>query len=192
MPADRFFAISGEVREVIEKTVEQNALAMSIGELPKPPAFLIGQVGDQRIAFHGTSGSFFLTHENLLGASSNGNTQINDSRDPAANIIDRTEREPVGVIDVGRQETSEGTEGSERKREREVPVDPDQGAVGPSDGRGAGSSEGDRASVHGVLDGSFDEAGGIEQIKLKPGEVLAVVEPGSCRDDGGSSHAAAL
>ena len=65
VPADRFFGIAEDVRLAIEKSVEQNALAMALGELPKAPAFLFGQVGDQRIAFHGTSGKFYLTHENL-------------------------------------------------------------------------------------------------------------------------------
>jgi transposase InsO family protein len=58
VPADRFFGIAKEVRAVIEKTVESNSLAMSIGEIPKPPAFLIGQVGDQRIeGFNSEEGS---------------------------------------------------------------------------------------------------------------------------------------
>lgn len=67
VPADRFFGVAEEVRSIIEKTVLENSLKLSLGELPKAPAFLIGQVGDQRIAFHGSGGGFYLTNENLQG-----------------------------------------------------------------------------------------------------------------------------
>lgn len=63
MPADRFFGVAEEVRAVIKKTIETNSLRMSLDELLKPPAFLIRQVGDQRIAFHGSGGGFYLTNE---------------------------------------------------------------------------------------------------------------------------------
>ena len=66
-PADRFFGVETEVRSIIEKSVDENALRLSLEEEIKPPAFLIGQIGDQKIAFHGNSGHFYLTHENLIG-----------------------------------------------------------------------------------------------------------------------------
>ena len=42
-------------------------MRIATGDLPRPPAFLIGQVGDQRIAFHGTAGSFYLNNEHING-----------------------------------------------------------------------------------------------------------------------------
>jgi len=72
VPADRFFGVAQDVRETLEKSVTENSLRIALGELPKPPAFLIGQVGDQRIAFHGTSGEFYLTSDKISGELSNG------------------------------------------------------------------------------------------------------------------------
>ncbi len=97
VPADRFFGIAQEVREVIEKTVEQNALNMALGELPRTPAFLIGQVGDQRIAFHGTSGSFYLTHEKI--GEENGKSIGEDSSEGSAAGTACGVSEPDGALE---------------------------------------------------------------------------------------------
>lgn len=43
-PADRFFGVETEVRSMIEKSVDENALRLSLEEEIKPPAFLIGQL----------------------------------------------------------------------------------------------------------------------------------------------------
>jgi putative transposase len=67
VPADRFFGVAADVRAVLEKSVRENSLRIATGDLPRPPAFLIGQVGDQRIAFHGTAGSFYLNNEHING-----------------------------------------------------------------------------------------------------------------------------
>ena len=53
VPADRFFKVADEIKANIERTIKENSIRIALGELPRPPAFLIGQVGDQRIAFHG-------------------------------------------------------------------------------------------------------------------------------------------
>ncbi len=66
VPADRFFGVAEEVRSALEKSVAANSIRIATGELPKPPAFLIGQVGDQRIAFHGSTGSFYLSQDGVL------------------------------------------------------------------------------------------------------------------------------
>jgi transposase InsO family protein/transposase-like protein len=171
VPADRFFGVAQEVRAVIEKSVEANALAMAIGELPKPPAFLIGQVGDQRIAFHGTTGSFYLTHENLQGES-NGNR--NQSVEPECETI------------------TQGAQGTSDERENEVPVDPDPGSLGSGTTGGSKPGARDLAGDDGVLDGEAFEKGGDGEASDEAGEVLADVHAGDRRDDGGPTDSAAL
>lgn len=166
VPADRFFGIAKEVRDVIEKTVEQNSLAMSIGEIPKPPAFLIGQVGDQRIAFHGTSGSFYLTHENINGE----------------NNGQRVE----GIS------SEEGSKKTSDEREDEVSGDSDPRVMGS--GLGRGSNEGARnfTGDDGVLDRKTFEKGSDREIGSEAGEVLANVAAGGGRDDGRASYSTPL
>lgn len=174
VPADRFFGVTNEVRQAIEQSVEQNALAMAIGELPKPPAFLIGQVGDQRICFHGTSGSFYLTHENLSGETSHG---------PAVNAIGSNE---------SRNDLTQSPQSAQAQCEGEVPRHPGSGSVGSSDDRGAGTSPASRASDNGILDGSVDEEGGDRAVGDAAGAILANVESSDCRHDGGLADSATL
>ncbi len=176
VPADRFFGVASEVREVIEKTVEQNALAMAIGELPKAPAFLIGQVGDQRIAFHGTSGSFYLTHENLSGEEKNGKPA--DTNTAESNIAG------TGC--------AQSSQGAVLKREGEVPGNPGTGLMGSSDEGGASTSAADLASDHGILDGAPDEEGSDRETSNEAGAFLADVEPSRSRHDGGAFDTAAI
>ena len=176
VPADRFFGVAEEVREAVEKTVEQNALNMAIGELPKPPAFLIGQVGDQRIAFHGSSGKFYLSQENL---------GENSGEQP------RAESESIG----GASESGKGQAPAQAEAAAnggQVPGDTDARFVGPSHSGGAGEGETNGSGDHGVLDGLFNQASGDGEVKLNPGQVLATNEPSRSRHDGGFTNPATL
>jgi hypothetical protein len=178
VPADRFFGVAKEVREVIEKTVEQNALSMAIGELPKPPAFLIGQVGDQRIAFHGTTGAFYLTHENLSGDKNDARQHSNDNNNERTSHAETKDKE------------SPSAQGNERKGE--VPSNPGAGSMGAGLSGGPSTSKEACASDDGVLDGSSYEEGGMRESFDKAGPLLATVSSSSGRDDGGSSHSTSL
>jgi len=173
VPAERFFGVAQEVRAVIEKTVEQNALNMAIGELPKPPAFLIGQVGEKRIAFHGTSGSFYLTEENLRGES-------NGEQDRSVGANSSSE----AIAPSAQSSSDDG--------ENEVPVDPDPRPLGSVDGGGSSQGEADLASDDGILDGALNESGGSSEARDEAGPVLADVDASAGRDDGGSTHATSL
>jgi len=59
-PADRFFGLESEVRKVIEATITKNELRMAIGDSPRSPVFLIGQIGDKPITMHGESGKLVV------------------------------------------------------------------------------------------------------------------------------------
>lgn len=173
VPADRFFGVAEEVREAIEKTVEQNALNMAVGELPKPPAFLIGQVGDQRIAFHGSSGRFYLTHENLGGET------IGEQSSGATNESTVT----------GAEETSEEKIVVDRDQDRESS---DAGPLGERLGGGKGDSKEESSSDHGVLDGSNDKGGSGDRVEREADPILAADETSADGVNGGVGAAAPL
>jgi len=179
VPADRFFGVAQEVRSVIEKTVEQNALNMALGELPKAPAFLIGQVGDQRIAFHGTSGQFFLTHENLVGE--NNGESVRDESKYGESI------NPSPTGDAGGENTKNETllESPGAKLESQVPGDTGEGIVGESDARGAGEGKAERESDNAVLDGKANEAGSFKPTVDEADKILANDQSSDCGNDGG-------
>ncbi len=166
VPADRFFGVASEVRAVIEKTVEQNALSMAIGELPKAPAFLIGQVGDQRISFHGTSGSFYLTHENLSG-------EIKDEQSEHASAEPACRDEATSAVDC--EADTQTTQASNDERGCEVPGDTSSGSLGASLTRGSGSGETNGSSDDGVLDGAPNEEGSRREVVAEASAVLANV-----------------
>lgn len=174
VPADRFFGIAEEVRAAIEKSVARNSIEMACGELPKPPAFLIGQVGDQRISFHGTSGRFFLTHENLEGEA-NGESKV---------------RGESGYETSGGASSPEsGDEQKDAEVEAQcsdkVSSDFVEGVVAAGDKGGAEPGAECGAGDNGLLDGSHDEAGGGAEFKFESDQVLAVNESGGGGDDGG-------
>lgn len=56
VPADRFFGAEKAIREHLESAMEKNELAIALGEKPRKPLFLIGQIGGKEISLHGESG----------------------------------------------------------------------------------------------------------------------------------------
>lgn len=56
VPADRFFGVESEVRAAIEATVAKNALRLALGETPRRPVFLVGQIDGQSVSLHGEQG----------------------------------------------------------------------------------------------------------------------------------------
>ena len=159
-PADRFFGIADEVRHAIEKTLDENALRFAVGELPKPPAFLIGQIGDQRIAFHGSSGNFFLTHEtsgefNDIGTSNSGSA-IN-----SPNASKEASRAGASADDLG-GEASQTVSGDSGSR-----------SLGSGVGRGENESTREVGGAHGVLGRSNHFGGSALEIESDPAKVLA-------------------
>lgn len=63
-PADRFFGVATEVRRVIEAQLTVNELRLAVGDAPRSPVFLIGQIGDQPVSLHGESGSLVIQTPN--------------------------------------------------------------------------------------------------------------------------------
>lgn len=62
-PADRFFGLENEVRKVLEQSMTENQLRLAIGEAPRSPVFLVGQIGNKPISLHGEGGKLVLRTE---------------------------------------------------------------------------------------------------------------------------------
>jgi transposase InsO family protein len=45
-PADRFYGIAGDMEEAIKQGCDDNALRLALGQVPEPPLFLLGKLGD--------------------------------------------------------------------------------------------------------------------------------------------------
>lgn len=176
-PADRFFGVAEEVRAAIEKTVEANSLAMALGDLPTPPAFLIGQVGDQRIAFHGKSGGFYLTHETL------------GERDGKSN---GEESKSESGSETGSCEGTQKTEHNESQSFESVSGNPDEGVVGEGDAGGAAKSSGESSGDTGILDGTVEASRSAYEAADEADKVLANDPASDCGVNGGFTDSAQI
>ncbi len=63
VPADRFFGAEETVRQTIEARLEENALALAVGERPRTPVLLYGQVGERQVSLHGEAGRLVIQTE---------------------------------------------------------------------------------------------------------------------------------
>jgi hypothetical protein len=60
-PADRFFEIQNELRQVIEKGVEENILEQALRGQPRLPFYMVGRMGDQSVVIRAEKGRVRMT-----------------------------------------------------------------------------------------------------------------------------------
>jgi transposase InsO family protein len=60
-PADRFFEVQGELRTVIERGVEDNALELALRGKPNPPFYMVGRFDGQSVVMHAEKGKLKLS-----------------------------------------------------------------------------------------------------------------------------------
>jgi len=118
VPADRFFGVANQVREAMEKTMDRNELHLALGEKPRKPVFLVGQIGDQQVSMHGEKGRLiFQTQDgNLqemglegLGApgGKDGTDQTGRDNTTGAETTQKTSQEPEVQAAQERPKTDE-------------------------------------------------------------------------------------
>src|SRR5512139_299204 len=55
-PADRFFAIAQELRQVIERGIQENVLELALRGEPRPPFYMVGRLGEQSVVIRAEKG----------------------------------------------------------------------------------------------------------------------------------------
>ena len=172
VPADRFFGVENQVRQALEKTMSQNELHLALGEKPRKPVFLVGQIGDQQVSLHGERGR-------LVFQSQDGNLQemgleglgAPGGKDGIGN------EQPGNTNATGTEETQDAGQKPEVQAAPESPQ-ADEVAVGLSQPRGEGESPSSGGSHLGEL-ARADHAGGDRQEAGHPaGEGVADVPAG--------------
>ncbi len=188
VPADKFFGLESEIRKAIEETVDKNVLRLALGEAPRNPVFLIGQIGDQPVSMHGESGNLVI-------------------RTPDG-VIQRLDYETFGHVakqsnlNQGEQDGKESSRddgGDEKPGNRETGTKEGISASEPPGGSGEGAlglghaaAEGASAPVSrdsdGVLDGASEQArrGGETGGPAAPS--LAAVPASNIGYGGGVTH----
>jgi transposase InsO family protein/transposase-like protein len=112
-PADRFFGVEAAVKQEMERAVEKNALRLALGDAPRKPVYLVGQIDGQSVCVHGEGGKVVVQ---LPG----GERHEIETRD-------------LGINPQPKKETSD---------ERDERPDGDERDDGDGDGEGAGSAAG--------------------------------------------------
>jgi hypothetical protein len=128
VPADRYFGVESEVRKAIQAQVARNAIRLALGERPRKPVFLVGQVDGQTVSVHGEEGRVVV--------------QTPDG------AVKEIETRDLGI--EPRKEASDGEGHGEGERSDDGEGS-GTGAAGPGGG-GGGAAEAGGAQAHDVPD----------------------------------------
>lgn len=168
VPADRFFGVENELRKALERTYSENELKLALGEKPRTPVFLIGQIGDESISLHGEEGKLII------------NTQHGERKE--------LEYEHFGHR---RSEEREKTNGEEREEIQSAAAsDSGEGSLAERDGGGSPTSARDGNGDDGVLAREDLEGGCSEEPQDPADPGMAAVTEGDLGYAGGAAGAA--
>ncbi|HET6204553.1 MAG TPA: DDE-type integrase/transposase/recombinase, partial [Planctomycetota bacterium] len=134
VPADRFFGAEAEVRRALEKAMRRNELALALGEKPRKPVFLVGQIGERQVSLHGEQGR-------LVVQTSDGHREDLRYGEMGALPASAKEQETADERDNDDEQGSGESDGG-GIGEREASPPRGQEASLPSLAHGAGASEG--------------------------------------------------
>lgn len=196
-PADRFFGAASDVRKAIEETISKNALRIALGEAPRKPVFLIGQIGETPVSLHGEKGRLVLQTPEGLVKSLDYEDFGHAKQKPTANPNDgekshdeSSEGSEHGTI---LERTHQGAAEAESKSEilsTQAASAPGEGALGHGDAGAAQDGTRTVGSDHGVLAGQGDQArgGDAPQDAAAPG--VAALAAGDLGNGSRATHPA--
>jgi transposase InsO family protein len=147
-PADRFFEIAHELRQTIEKGLEENALELALRGRPVDPFYMVGRMGGQSVVIRAEKGKVRMLLDGESGASQK--ELVYDTR---KDIDHEHEQTPTQELRAS-AENNRGTFDLERTENQRPALSGDghqPGAVGPVAEAGA---RGDAAGVGSQAEGS--------------------------------------
>ena len=179
VPADRFFGAETQVRKALEGQMAKNELLMALGEAPRKPVYLVGQIGDQQLSIHGEKGRVVIQ------------TPDGRVRDMGLDELGAGFREDGHGRgrEAGTEKAGQGA-GEEEVQDAEPAGRGGESAVGIGEPGGAGEGAPDRGRDAGILDGPGAEGGGGAEAGHPPAEGVAAVPAGAVGDGGGAGEAA--
>jgi transposase InsO family protein len=169
VPADRFFGVASEVRAAMTAAIAKNELRLALGETPRRPVYLVGQIDGKAVSLHGEAGRLVVQtpdgerqeiEAKDLGAFP-GRKEVDDERSrqeqqqpqheqPGADAAPA--RTPGDGADAGDAASPAAARGAEADDVRGAQADAQAGAgaVGGSDG--GGPADGPQAGERGPAD----------------------------------------
>jgi transposase InsO family protein len=153
-PADRFFAIAQELRKVIERGLEENALELALRGQPRRPFYMVGRMGEQSVVIRAEKGQVKMLVEgeepqphrevvyDLEGGTHDRRSQSQEGTAP----LQCAATSPGGAVDLERAPSHEGSlSGTGDPSQRPIRLGA-PGASGDAPGAGASDAPGTGAS----------------------------------------------
>jgi transposase InsO family protein len=166
VPADRFFNVQKEMRQVIEKGIAQNVEQMALRGKPQEPFYMVGRVGGQNVVLQAERGQVKITVNGKETQGNNDEQQRQQREDEeGTDHSERTGEVPVGTGGMDGAAAAIGDlQGSEHPVERTLLLaGTGDGGYATSIGTAhtpAGGPGADAAAAHGETPGSEDGAVG--------------------------------
>lgn len=181
-PADRFFGVASEVRAALEASMSENQLRIALGDAPRSPVFLIGQIGDQPVSLHGEGGKLVLQ------------TSEGETKEIAYGEFGHLSPKIIKGVDNGREGRSSNEDQTPRPEERLCDAgessNPGEGFVGISFSGGETDGPQNSSSFDAVLDWESKQDGYCEGFEDTSFADMAALESGASRNDGRTIKAA--
>jgi len=153
-PADRFFAIAQELRQVIERGMQENLLELALRGQPHSPFYMVGRMGEQSVVIRAEKGQVKMlvdgeeprSHQEVIyNLEGGGSHDAGNQNQEGTSALQCPAASASGVIDLERASSSPGS----------LPGtgDPSRGADalgeagGGGDAQGAGVGDASRAGA---------------------------------------------
>ena len=116
-PADRFFAIVQELRKVIERGLEENALELALRGQPKSPFYMAGRMGEQSVVIRAEKGQVKMmvegeeppTHREVTYDLEGGTQERRSESQEGTAPLQRATEGASGAVDLERAPGHEGS-----------------------------------------------------------------------------------
>lgn len=174
-PADRFFKIQEEMRNVIEKNIQQNVEELALRGPPNDPSYLVGQLGGKSVVLQVEKGQFKMTVEEDKTHDEPGTEKGKENE--ACGAVDCAGAGEGGAGGVDGVDSGRGVPATESQPEPALPVG-EAGHERDAAGAGAAGQLGERADAGGET--------GTAAGSAEPGAEHAGHEPGQAT---GEDHA---
>lgn len=194
VPADRLYGAASPVRASLEAALAANELKLAVGEAPRAPVYLAGQIGDQavslvgeggKLVFHAADGVRRELAYDALGMAS-GLTATKEENDGG-----RERADGDGEQRTGGEAGDAGTGGqAEGDVHAAAAGGAGEGAVAEREPGGADEGARDGDGGAGDVAGAEDARGGGQGAGDSGGAIEAAVGGGAVRDGGGAVEAA--
>lgn len=158
VPADRFFGAEDQARAALEAAMDRNALRLALGDAPRRPVFLYGQIDGEPVSVHGERGRL------VIAGLTEERSEIEMKDLGARGEHDEPQREDtVADVDTGGIDTDvvvPDAPQAQASAQDAHSAPADAGAVGERE-RGAAARGASQSGLRaGVLAGQDEQAGG--------------------------------